>query len=123
MPFIPLLLASGMAGIDVLAFSTIKKVSEGTFIPALTLLAMGLYSLQPLILLKAMPFETIAVMNILWNLISCVVVTLVSIWFLGETISTIKMYGILLGIISLFLFTYEEGRSEINKYYTIVKSA
>jgi multidrug transporter EmrE-like cation transporter len=123
MPFIPLLLASGMAGIDVLAFSTIKKVSEGALAPIFTLLAMGLYSLQPIILLRAMPFETIAVMNILWNLISCVVVTLVSIWFLGETISTIKMYGILLGIVSLFLFTYEEGRSEINKYYTIVKSA
>jgi len=117
MPFIPLLLASGMAGIDVLAFSTIKKVSEGAFAPIFTFLATGLYSLQPLILLKAMPFESVAVMNILWNLISCVVVTLVSIWFLGETISTLKMYGIILGIVSLFLFTFEEGRSEINKYF------
>lgn len=116
MSSLPLLIASGMSGIDVLAFSLVKKISEKALLPGFTLLSMGLYALQPLILLQALPFENVAVMNILWNLISSIVVTLVSIFFLGEKIGTYKLIGVLIGIVSLFLCTFEDGSSEIQKY-------
>ena len=116
MSSLPLLLASGMSGIDVLAFSLVKKISEKALLPGFTLLSMGLYALQPLILLQALPFENVAVMNILWNLISSIVVTLVSIFLLGEKIGVYKLMGVLIGIVSLFLCTFEDGSSEIQKY-------
>ena len=112
----PLLFASGMAGIDIAAFSIIKKISEKALVPGFALLAMGLYTLQPLILLQAMPYESVAVMNILWNLISSVSVALVGIFFLGETIGAYKKIGIAIGIVSLFLCTFEDGESGIGKY-------
>ena len=98
-----------MAGVDVVAFSIIKKISEKALIPGFAIISMVLYALQPVLLLQAMPYESVAVMNILWNLISSVVVALVSIFFLGEKISTRKLIGIVVGIIAMFLFTFEDG--------------
>jgi len=105
MPFLPLLIASGMSIVDAVSFSIIKHVSKHALPSGLTVLAMVLYALQPLILLQAMPIETVAVMNILWNLISSVVVTLVSIFVLRETIGMYKMVGVVAGIVSLGLCT------------------
>ena len=98
-----------MAGVDVVAFSIIKKISEKALIPGFAIISMVLYALQPVLLLQAMPYESVAVMNILWNLISSVVVALVSIFFLGEKISTRKLIGIVVGIVAMFLFTFEDG--------------
>lgn len=98
-----------MAGVDVVAFSIIKKISEKALIPGFAIISMVLYALQPVLLLQAMPYESVAVMNILWNLISSVVVALVSIFFLGEKISTRKLIGIVVGIVAMCLFTFEDG--------------
>ena len=106
---VPLVMAAGMAGVDVVAFSIIKKISEKALIPGFAIISMVLYALQPVLLLQAMPYESVAVMNILWNLISSVVVALVSIFFLGEKISTRKLIGIVVGIVAMFLFTFEDG--------------
>ena len=108
---IPLSIAAGMAGVDVVAFSIIKKISEKALVPGFAIVSMILYALQPVLLLQALPYESVAVMNILWNLISSVAVTLLGVFVLQENISTRKMLGIVIGIIALFLFTFENGIS------------
>lgn len=104
-------MAAGMAGVDVVAFSIIKKISEKALVPGFAIVSMILYALQPVLLLQALPYESVAVMNILWNLISSVAVTLLGVFVLQENISTRKMLGIVIGIIALFLFTFENGIS------------
>lgn len=108
---IPLSIAAGMAGVDVVAFSIIKKISEKALVPGFAIVSMILYALQPVLLLQALPYESVAVMNILWNLISSVAVTLLGVFVLQENISTRKMMGVVIGIIALFLFTFENGIS------------
>jgi len=108
---IPLSMAAGMAGVDVVAFSIIKKISEKALVPGFAIVSMLLYAMQPILLLQALPYESVAVMNILWNLISSVAVTLLGVFVLQENISTRKMLGIVIGIIALFLFTFENGIS------------
>ena len=109
---IPLSIAAGMAGVDVVAFSIIKKISEKALVPGFTIVSMILYALQPVLLLQALPYESVAVMNILWNLISSVAVTLLGVFVLQENISTRKMMGVVIGILALFLFTFENGVSD-----------
>lgn len=104
-------MAAGMAGVDVVAFSIIKKISEKALVPGFAIVSMILYALQPVLLLQALPYESVAVMNILWNLISSVAVTLLGVFVLQENISTRKMMGVVIGIIALFLFTFENGIS------------
>ena len=104
-------MAAGMAGVDVVAFSIIKKISEKALVPGFAIVSMILYAMQPILLLQALPYESLAVMNILWNLISSVAVTLLGVFVLQENISTRKMMGVVIGIIALFLFTFENGIS------------
>jgi len=94
-----------MAGIDVLAFSIMKKIFYSALSPGFAIVSMMLYSLQPLILWKSLTYETLTVMNILWNLLSNISVTLVGLFILGEKISLFKWFGMVFGFIALFLFT------------------
>jgi len=107
MSLIPIAIASGMAGIDIIAFSIMKKIFEKALSPGFAIVSMILYSLQPLILWKSLSFETVTVMNILWNLISNIGVTLVGLFVLGESISYSKWAAIVFGFIAIFLFTFE----------------
>ena len=104
---IPLLFATGMTGIDIVAFSIMKEIFKKALSPGFAILSMILYSLQPLILWKALNYETLTVMNILWNLLSNIGVTLFGIFVLGEKISYSKWTGIVFGFIAIFLFTFE----------------
>lgn len=112
----PLMFASMMVTIDLIAFSILKKVAQHAIIPGLVLLSMGLYAIQPYILLQALSVETLVVMNILWNLLSSIFVAFLGIFILGEKINKHKLFGIVLGIIALFLCTFESEGSIISKY-------
>lgn len=46
-------------------------------------------------------------MNLVWDLTSDVVVTLIGLFIFSERISSVKMLGVLLSFVSLFLMTYE----------------
>ena len=112
----PLLFATGMASIDAVAFSIMKKIFEKTLSPGFALASMALYSLQPLILWRALSFESVTVMNILWDLISDIIVTVVGVFVLGETIGFRKWIGIAFSFIAIYLFTAEDGTNELEVY-------
>jgi len=71
-------------------------------------LGMFLYGLQPLIFLQSLRFETMTVMNILWDLISDVIVTISGIFYFKERISPIKQVALGFAFISIVLFAYAE---------------
>jgi drug/metabolite transporter (DMT)-like permease len=64
-----------------------------------------LYGVQSLIFYKSLKFETMAVMNIFWNMASNILVTIIGIYGLKEKISKRKLYGILLGFVALYLLS------------------
>ena len=109
MKFAPLAFATGMASIDVVALSIMKNVFNKSLSPGFAAVAMVLYSLQPLVLWKALSYESVIVMNILWDLISDVLVTLVGVFFLGEVLGYRKWLGIALGMLSMYLISHEDA--------------
>ena len=112
----PLLFATGMAGIDAIAFSIMKKIFEKTLSPGFALASMALYSLQPLILWRALSFESVTVINILWDLISDIIVTIVGVFVLGETFGFRKCLGIAFSFIAIYMFAFEDGANELEVY-------
>ena len=114
--WIPLGFAGAMATIDALSFSVLKQISTKTWTKAAFPFAVLLYSLQPWIFMKSLNFETMTVMNVLWNLLSDVLVAFVGIFILGEKIGFRKAVGIVLSFIALYLFTFEDGHSLIEGY-------
>jgi multidrug transporter EmrE-like cation transporter len=61
------------------------------------------YALQPWIFLEAMKFETLTVMNLLWDMTSDVLVTAVGLFYFGEQLSPRKMIGVVLSFIAMCL--------------------
>lgn len=99
--------------LDALCLPIVKSVSIGTFAPVMMLIPVILYGASPLIFLKGLEGETLTILNLVWDLTSDVVVTLIGLLVYAEQISSIKKLGVLLSFVSLFLMTYEgDGISE-----------
>jgi hypothetical protein len=99
--------------LDALCLPIVKSVSIGTLAPAMMLIPAILYGASPFIFLKGLEGETLTILNLVWDLTSDVVVTLIGLFVFAEQISSIKKIGVLLSFVSLFLMTYEgDGISE-----------
>ncbi len=99
--------------LDALCLPIVKSVSIGTFAPAMMLIPVILYGASPFIFLKGLQGETLTILNLVWDLTSDVVVTLIGLLVFAEQISSVKKLGVLLSFVSLFLMTYEgDGISE-----------
>ena len=108
---IPLGFASFMALLDAIVFSWIKQYSIGA-LTSIWLLPVGMfiYSLQPLLLLKSLKYETMTIMNIMWNMVSNVTVTAMGLFYFKEKLTLIKMAGLFFAFVSISLLSYEESK-------------
>jgi multidrug transporter EmrE-like cation transporter len=96
-----------MTFVDMLTFPIVKLVSIDTLGSNWLLLPVFLYALQPLILFRSLQFEGIALMNLTWNTLSIIAITLIGVYYFKEKLSHTKTIGILLGMVSIGLLTYE----------------
>jgi len=113
---IPLGFAGLMAMIDALALALLKKISTKALSFSFMPIAALIYAIQPFIFLESLNFESMTVMNILWDLTSDIIVTFVGIFILGEQIGFRKAVGIVLSFIAIYLFTFEDGHSPVEKF-------
>jgi multidrug transporter EmrE-like cation transporter len=109
----PIAFATSMAGIDVLAFSILKKISVKELSMLFLPVVMLIYSAQPAIFLQALQFENMVIVNLLWNLMSNILVTFTGLILLKESVSLLKGTGIVLSFVSIYLMTYEGGINEL----------
>jgi len=106
---LPVFFGTVMAIIDICMMGSVKMIHNRTLpvtygIP----LSIGLYSLEPLVFLKAMNYEGMVVTNLVWNLMSNVIVTLQGVLIFGESIKGLRWVGILMSILSLTLLAYTD---------------
>jgi multidrug transporter EmrE-like cation transporter len=106
---LPIVFGVVMASIDILMMSTSKMVSEGTLSSEVGVpLAVGLYALEPLVFLRALHFEGMVVTNLVWNLVSDVIVTLQGVLVFGESIKGLRWVALGTALFSLALFAYTD---------------
>ena len=67
---------------------------------------MFAYALDPLIFFFALKGEGMALMNLVWNLMSNIIVTFVGLVLFKEGVTPMKLIGIVLSFVSLFFMTY-----------------
>ena len=107
---LPIFFGTVMALIDIFMMALVKMIHNGTFSTAIGLsVSISLYALEPLIFLKAMKYEGMVVTNLVWNLMSNVLVTLQGILIFGETIKGIRWLGICMSLFSLGLMAYTDN--------------
>lgn len=96
----------GFGALDATALPIVKGVSKG-WNPAWMVLPVLLYAASPFLLLSALRQETLTIMNLVWDLTSDVVVTLIGLLVFGETLSPVKGLGVATSFVALTLMSYE----------------
>ncbi len=101
-------LAFGMAfaALDSISLPIIKGVSTGWNLRWMAV-PIILYGLSPLMFLKALEKETLTIMNLTWDLSSDILVTIIGLFVFAERLPPLKLLGVCLSFVSLFLMSYE----------------
>jgi multidrug transporter EmrE-like cation transporter len=107
--WIPLRFALTMATFDVIMMSIIKSYNIGylrgikwMIIPTIS------YAIQPWIFLNSLNYQSMIVMNLLWDVISDVLVTANGYFIFGEVLTRTQWIGVGLSIVSIYLLTYKD---------------
>lgn len=105
----PLLFAATMASIDSTMLTLLKYMRSKNLALAWILLPMLVYSLQPILFYFSLQYETLIVMNLLWDVISDVIITAIGLFYFGEKIGPYKKLGVIFSLISIVLLSMDDG--------------
>jgi drug/metabolite transporter (DMT)-like permease len=105
--FLPIAFGVSMATLDIVMMSIAKysskgQIAYGTALPLATLV----YSLEPYLFFKSLNYESLTSMNLIWDLTSDILVTILGVFWFGESIKGIRWLAVLFAIFSLGLFAY-----------------
>lgn len=102
----PLVYGTYMATVDVFMLGILKAINLGWVSKSLIFLPTLIYAMQPWVFLTSLDYESLTVMNLLWDVISDILVTVEGLYFFQEKVSRTKMLGVGLSLISVFLLSW-----------------
>ena len=106
---LPIFFGIVMALIDITMMGTLKFIDQGKLAYAIGFpIATLLYAFQPFVFLKAMSHSNMLTTNLIWNLASNIMVTLLGVFFFKEKIKGLKWLAIGLSLFSLGIFAYSD---------------
>jgi drug/metabolite transporter (DMT)-like permease len=108
----PIAYGAVMASIDVFMLGIIKKVSTQAMLFKWMIVPTVIYALQPWIFLSSLRFESLIVMNLMWDLISDILVTATGFLYFKERIGPYKTLGVILSFVSIVLMSLQDGKWE-----------
>ena len=99
-----------MALVDAIILSTLKAYNLGWFQwRGILIISMLVYSCQPLLFLESLKHSSLTVMNLLWDVMSDVIVTSIGVFYFSEKLTKFKKMGVILSVVSIFLLTWKDG--------------
>jgi multidrug transporter EmrE-like cation transporter len=105
---LPLLYGTYMGVIDTVMLGLIKAIHIGWFNKSMMIIPTFLYAIQPWLFSAAMQYESMVVMNLIWDVISDLMVTASGLFFFKEKVSGTKMLGVFLAMIAVILMAWPE---------------
>jgi drug/metabolite transporter (DMT)-like permease len=100
------------AGIDVFALSFVKMAAMATSKSEaikLMILPLATYFFQPVITFFALKLQSLTITNIVWDLTSDILVSLIGIFYFKEKLGRVRIAGLLVGMIALVLLAQKDG--------------
>ena len=101
-----------LATCDLFNLGAIKNVSTGVYPRIVMWVVTGMYALQPWIFLKGLNFTSMSVLNLSWDLISDILVTLSGLLYFRESLSEYKFIGVLFSLLAITMFAID-GASDL----------
>ena len=105
---IPLLYGTYLALADVFALSILKFIKLDKLSNSYLIIPTIMYAIQPHVFLVAMNYENMTVMNLLWDVMSDVLVTGMGVYYFKETLSPIRLIGVGFAFIAVVLLTWPD---------------
>ncbi len=106
---IPLGFGATMALIDAFMLSFLKYMNKDSSYVKWMFLPMIVYAAQPVLFYFSLKYESLTVMNLLWDVISDVLVTFIGLTVFKETIGPYKKAGVILSFLSIILMSINDG--------------
>ena len=107
--YLPLVFGIAMSFLDIVMMSLAKLSSKGKIAYSTALpLATLIYSLEPYLFFTSMKYESLTAMNLIWDLTSDIMVTLVGVFYFKESIKGLRWLAILFAMFSIALFAYTD---------------
>jgi multidrug transporter EmrE-like cation transporter len=103
-----LLIAFILAINDVISFGIAKLTFLKTYSISWLAIPIILYGLQLPIFYYGLKFSSMTILNISWNLISNILVSLIGFFYFKEKIDNIEMVGLIFAFLSIACFTYDD---------------
>jgi multidrug transporter EmrE-like cation transporter len=91
---------------DVTAMSIMKQISVQSFSKMWMIIVTLIYAAQPWFFLTGMNYTGMTVMNLSWDMISDILVTIVGLFYFREKLNGTKMLAVGFSLIAVFLFSY-----------------
>lgn len=101
----PLIYGTYMASVDVFMLGLLKAISLGWISKVAIFLPTILYAMQPWVFLSSLQFESLTVMNLLWDVLSDLFVTITGLYFFNEKLKSSQMIGVAFAFVSIFFLT------------------
>lgn len=106
---VPLGFGGAMAGIDAFMLSFLKYMNVHKEYTKWIWIPMIVYALQPVLFFFSLKFESLTVMNLLWDVISDVIVTFIGLYMFQEKIGPYKKLGVIFSFMSIVLMSMNDG--------------
>ena len=106
---VPLGFGATMAIIDAFMLSLLKYISKEKQHVGWIVLPIIVYAFQPVLFYLSLQYESMTVMNLLWDVISDVIVTFVGLVVFQEAIGPYKKAGVIFSFFSIVLMSLNDG--------------
>jgi len=93
---------------DVISMSINKHITLGHLAENWLPIICVLYGFQMYIFNKGLRVNGMGVLNLTWNLLSNILITIIGIYYFKENISNLESFGVAFALFALLLFTIAE---------------
>ena len=100
---------------DVISFAIAKATFLKTFSIGWLSVPIIIYVIQLPLFYYGLTFSSMSILNISWNLISNILVTLIGFFYFKEKVDNIEMVGLIFAFLSIACFTYDDILHIYNK--------
>jgi len=105
---LPVFFAFLMTLVDIFMMGSVKLITLGKLPGSFFALSMLSYGLQPMIFIQGTRSGGMALSNLIWNLMSNIVITGLGVFYFGEKMHGVKWIGVGMGLFAMILLSMDD---------------
>jgi len=105
---LPVFFGLMMTFVDIFMMGSVKLITQNKLPNWFFGLSMLSYAFQPMIFIQGVRSGGMALSNLIWNLMSNIIITAMGVFYFGEKMHGVKWIGVGMGLFSMILLAMED---------------